>query len=428
MDLPVGVEIHGKKIRISFIYRGTRCREVLQGWTPTPANIRKAGNLRAVIISEIQLGKFDYASHFPESKAVKKFTTAQKITTYEELCDTYSEAKKLEVSNASYLRVLSRISTLKMVVGSNTPISEIQHSDLLRYRAELLNGEVINSSMPWLNKAGRAVSTVNGLMNTLTGMLELAHKSNFIKHAPHEGVKMLKRSKKDPDPLLQSEYDAFMSALPPKAALLWTIAIHTGLRHGELAALAWEDIDLQRGEIRVARNRTDEGLFVPPKTDAGFRTITLVQPALDALRQQFKLTGALAKTKIDFHHREHGLIEQQSWRFVFIPSSNSRVKGGCFATTSLAHSWNRGLAAAGVRARRPYQSRHTFACWMLTAGANPSFIASQMGHANAKMVYEVYGRWIGEMDRSQIDLLNSKLHTATPQWCPSLRVSNIKGD
>lgn len=56
------------------------------------------------------------------------------------------------------------------------------------------------------------------------------------------------------------------------------------------------------------------------------------------------------------------------------------------------------------------------------------FIASQMGHTDAKMVYEVYGRWIGEMDRSQIDLLNSKLHTATPQWRPIQRVSNIKGD
>ncbi|MCP6111697.1 DUF3596 domain-containing protein, partial [Klebsiella pneumoniae] len=67
MNMPAGVELHGKGIRISFLYRGIRCREVLRGWTVSNSNIRKAGNLRALIVSEIQQGKFDYAEHFPES-------------------------------------------------------------------------------------------------------------------------------------------------------------------------------------------------------------------------------------------------------------------------------------------------------------------------------------------------------------------------
>ncbi|WP_237374562.1 tyrosine-type recombinase/integrase [Raoultella terrigena] len=45
---------------------------------------------------------------------------------------------------------------------------------------------------------------------------------------------------------------------------------------------------------------------------------------------------------------------------------------------------------AEISHRPPNQSRYTFACWMLSAGATPSFIASQMGHENAKMVYEIY--------------------------------------
>ena len=72
MNFPTGVELHNGKIRISFIYRGIRCREVLQGWVVTNGNLRKAGNLRAVIVSEIQLGTFEYAERFPESKAFKK--------------------------------------------------------------------------------------------------------------------------------------------------------------------------------------------------------------------------------------------------------------------------------------------------------------------------------------------------------------------
>ncbi|HFK4134875.1 TPA: DUF3596 domain-containing protein [Klebsiella oxytoca] len=425
MNMPAGVELHGKGIRISFLYRGIRCREVLRGWTISNSNIRKAGNLRALIVSEIQQGKFDYAEHFPESKALKKFTTTQIIRTYAELCDVYLTSKIHEVSAASYRGIVSRLETLRSVIGGNTYIADIQHSDLLNYRNQLLTGESVSPHSPWLNKTGRAVSTVNGLMNTLTAMLKLAQRSNFISHAPHDGIKMLKRSRKDPDPLLHDEYNAFIKVLAPKAALLWTIAVHTGLRHGELAALAWEDIDLELGEIHVCRNKTNEGLFVPPKTDAGKRTVTLLKPALDALRLQFQKTGALRKMEVTFHHREYGLTEQQHLRFVFIPDSRSRTKGTSYSKSSLGYSWDAGLKKAGIRSRRPYQSRHTFACWLLTAGANPSFIASQLGHENAKMVYEIYSKWIGGMNRNQVEMLNSTLPTAVSQGCPKDKVKKV---
>jgi integrase len=38
-------------------------------------------------------------------------------------------------------------------------------------------------------------------MNNLTALLKLANLSGFIEHTPHEGIKMLKRSRRDPDPL-----------------------------------------------------------------------------------------------------------------------------------------------------------------------------------------------------------------------------------
>ncbi|HDU4717135.1 TPA: DUF3596 domain-containing protein [Klebsiella aerogenes] len=426
MNMPAGVELHGKAIRISFLYRGVRCREVLRGWTVSNSNIRKAGNLRALIVSEIQQGKFDYAEHFPESKALKKFTSTQKIKTFGELCDVYLASKKLEVSAASYKGAQSRIATLTAIVGSNTLLSEIQHTDLLNYRNALLTGNTLSEHAPWLQKKGRAVSTVNGLMNNLTALLKMANLSGFISHTPHEGIKSLKRSRRDPDPLLQSEFEGFINSLSRRHALLWTVAIFTGLRHGELTALAWEDVNLETGEIYVRRNQTNEGLFVPPKTEAGIRTVTLLQPALDALRELFQLTGALSKTEITFHHREHGLTEQQKLRFVFVPPKNWRGETRYYGSQSLGYSWERGLKQAGIRNRRPYQSRHTFACWLLTAGANPSFIAGQMGHENAKMVYEIYSKWIGEMDRNQVEMLNARFSEALPQGCPTKRVVGIK--
>ena len=56
--------------------------------------------------------------------------------------------------------------------------------------------------------------------------------------------------------------------------------------------------------------------------------------------------------------------------------------------------WEPLLKRAGVRYRNPYQMRHTFASTLLTAGANPFWIATQLGHVDGEMVFKIYGRWI----------------------------------
>ncbi len=80
-----------------------------------------------------------------------------------------------------------------------------------------------------------------------------------------------------------------------------------------------------------------------------------------------------------------------------------------YSVSSLGARWNAAVKRAGIRRRNPYHTRHTFACWLLTAGANPAFIASQMGHETAQMVYEIYGMWIDDMNDEQIAMLNARL-------------------
>src|SRR2546423_422826 len=47
----------------------------------------------------------------------------------------------------------------------------------------------------------------------------------------------------------------------------------------------------------------------------------------------------------------------------------------------------------------PKQTRHTFATICLMTGANPAWVARQLGHRSTKMLYEVYSRWIDGADR-----------------------------
>jgi integrase len=125
-----------------------------------------------------------------------------------------------------------------------TVLTDRQNADILSYRRELLFGEVINPGLPNFKKQGRSPARVNTLMSVLKEMLRIAHRSQFITHTPYEGISTLKVSKRTPGPLTFEEYQAFIANLSKPHSLLWVVAIHTGMRHGELCALAWEDVDL----------------------------------------------------------------------------------------------------------------------------------------------------------------------------------------
>ncbi|MFF6745824.1 site-specific integrase, partial [Pseudomonas aeruginosa] len=56
--------------------------------------------------------------------------------------------------------------------------------------------------------------------------------------------------------------------------------------------------------------------------------------------------------------------------------------------------WVYALKKASVRYRRPYQTRHTYASMMLSAGEHPMWVAQQMGHSDWTMIARVYGRWM----------------------------------
>ena len=140
---------------------------------------------------------------------------------------------------------------------------------------------------------------------------------------------------------------------------LWKFTIYSGLRHGELAALAWEDVDLEKGIVCVRRNLNILGTFGPPETNAGVRTVTLLKPALEALRAQRKLTALQPRTAITFHHREYGKTEVQKLHFVFMPRMRKGEQKPYYSLSSIGARWNAAVKRAGIRRRNPYHTRHT---------------------------------------------------------------------
>jgi predicted nucleotidyltransferase len=66
-----------------------------------------------------------------------------------------------------------------------------------------------------------------------------------------------------------AEARQFLDALADdRLVALWTLALHTGMRRGELAGLRWSDVDLDAGTLTVAQQRTSanyEEVIAAPK-------------------------------------------------------------------------------------------------------------------------------------------------------------------
>jgi len=415
---PTGVENHGGFLRIWFMYQNKRYRETL-GLPDTARNRKAAGELRQSIVYAIRLGNFDYAKQFPDSTNGELFaTTAIRDITVADLIKKYMSLKQPELTLNAYTRYLIKLETCCQIVGPARMASSIRSVDILHLRNELLLGQHRPARNRKVIKSGRSVATVNDYLTCMKGVFKFATANGYLVENPGDTVNKLKRSKVHPDPLTREEFERLTAACLNEQTLnLWTIALYTGLRHGELCAVAWEDVDLAAGELMVRRNWTSVKQYTLPKTDAGVdRVIQLLEPALSALKRQQALTRFGSARDITVLLREHGKTRTDRCTFIFDPGINAKGKGAGdrYTPSSIGDSWDRTLKRAKLRHRNAYQSRHTYACWLLSAGANPAFIANQMGHASAQMVFNVYGDWIPDQNAEQIELLNAKLGKNAP--------------
>jgi integrase len=73
--------------------------------------------------------------------------------------------------------------------------------------------------------------------------------------------------------------------------------------------------------------------------------------------------------------------------------------------------WYPLLRHLGLKARRPYQMRHTAATLWLASGEAPEWISNQMGHANSQMLFQVYSRFVPNLTRQDGSAIDRLLAT-----------------
>ena len=381
-----------QSIRIYFTYRGVDCREALK-LPHTKQNIAYATRRRGEVLNAIERGTFVYTDFFPDSPRAKLFAPPDvvgqpasepaRIPTIGELLHEYLAVAKRNLALSSY-NCYRQVAEIHLLPAWKTkPVNELATRDLRQ----------------WIMTLKGKRKTVELILTPLRNTLEQALVDELIESNPFDSIRLNKILARDqmqsdyrPDPFDIDEIDAILSACDREQERnMFRYAFCTGMRPSEYIAQEWENVSFVTHQLQVAGAFVDGEAKRSAKTTAGLRFVDMRHGALESLKAQ------QAHTKL------------RGGTIFLNPTYGAQWTGD----KAIRERWRRLLLLAGVRYRNPYQTRHTFASSLLMLGANPLYVASQLGHVDSTLVFRTYGRWVAAgLDRDKRERL-LRLYTRT---------------
>jgi len=179
------------------------------------------------------------------------------------------------------------------------------------------------------------------------------------------------------------------NASDDRFAPMWTVAVYSGCREGELLALQWHDVNLEHGSIAVRRTLISAKGGVPqfgdPKTSRSRRTVMLPSEAIAALRLQ------QARQNEDRHILG---VDYASYDLVFASRTGTPLM-----SRNVIRAFKATLARAGLSSdTRIHDLRHAAATLMLSAGVHPKVVSERLGHSTIGITMDLYTHSVEGLD------------------------------
>lgn len=236
-----------------------------------------------------------------------------------------------------------------------------------------------------LGLSARSIGNTHRVLHRALGQ---AVKWNLLGRNPCDGATAPRPQRTEMKVLSPEQVRAFLSATAEHPAhALYSLAVTSGMRAGELLGLQWGDVDLDARKLTVQRalqQQRNAGLvFVTPKTAKSRRMIILSQRAVDALR--------VHRDRQTFHRKQVGA----EWRDLDL------VFPGPFGGPT-DPSWSRqvfyaALEKAGMPRVRFHDLRHTAATLALMQGVHPKVVSDMLGHGTVGLTLDTYSHLLPAM-------------------------------
>ena len=231
---------------------------------------------------------------------------------------------------------------------------------------------------------------------TLQKALSQAMRDNLIPRNVATGERPRSSRKREEIMALSSEQTKALlsSAKGERNEALYIVAVHTGLRQGEILGLKWADVDLASRKLSVRRalKVTNHGLdFGPPKNNASRRSLPLSKTAVAALTAH-RARQNEEKLRLGELWQDHDLV---------FPNRVGRPMdhGNLYYREYKPLLQKAGLGEEGFTF---HSLRHTFATELFHQRKRPKIIQALLGHSSIVQTMDTYSHLLEDVDNDEI--------------------------
>jgi integrase len=268
-----------------------------------------------------------------------------------------------------------------------------------RARLEKLTPQQVQELVDRKLKSGLAPQTVVHIRMVLRAALNQAMKWSLIARNPAALVDPPRIPRNEIRPLSAEEARRFLETAKSKRfEALYTLALYSGLRRGEILGLRWCDVDLEARAIRVnqAIQRVGGKLqAAETKTERSRRTLAL-PASVDAALRRHRARQA-----------QERLIAGPVWQDTGLVFT-SRI-GTPVEPRNLHRDFVRVLAIAKVTRIRFHDLRHSTASLLLAQGVPLRTIMEQLGHSSISLTANTYAHVMPAAMRDAADKVEELL-------------------
>jgi integrase len=237
----------------------------------------------------------------------------------------------------------------------------------------------------------------------LRHILRSAVKLGLIARSPLEGVPKPKPPYREMKIISGGDWQRALALLRERKSPWLTpfhVAITTGARRSEVAALRWQDFDPGKSTLRVQRAihklRPGEIIVREPKTARSRRTIALDGGTVSLLvehRRESEHVAAMFGRKL------------RPTDYIF-----ARTDGQPWPPDAYSRAWYRVTSELGLKGLRLHDLRHSAASLMLAAGVPVQLVAARLGHSSPAVTLNVYSHAVEGGDAAAAEKLAAMLN------------------
>ncbi len=244
-------------------------------------------------------------------------------------------------------------------------------------KLDALTPHIIQKFYNSLSLSPKSIKNIHGILHSA---LQQAVLNGLLPVNPTSATKLPKVEKYEIKPLEPHQIAAFLDrASTDTYANLFTVAVFTGMRQGELLGLTWDNVDFNSGIITVKHQlQCKEGTYFLQTPKSGKpRTILPAQVVMDALQKEQAKQEAARQTV--------GQLWDNPYNFVFTDPIGKHL-----VRRTVVKHFKAITEKAGIVARF-HDLRHSFAVNSLMIGDDVKTVQANLGHATAAFTLDVYG-------------------------------------